>query len=142
MITIALFYLVGAVCYIIGLFVGNYFSEDKQLTKESLPIKQQEPSWRTSWAVLQRLKNAATEPASINDGKNNRRELGDLYRTVLLSDLQELLHHAGVKKQKPPTLAQRQQYIDFYNKTDARFKAKETLARMLKVAEHPDNPLP
>jgi hypothetical protein len=54
--------------------------------------------WRTSWAVLERLRAAAKHPPGQPPYSvgNHDREPNDPWRTVLLSDLQELLFHAGL----------------------------------------------
>jgi hypothetical protein len=49
--------------------------------------------WRTRDYVLSRLRKAAMEPPSRNDPGNYKRGSGDCWRMVLLSDLQELMHH-------------------------------------------------
>lgn len=54
------------------------------------------PVWRTRDAVLGRLHEAAKEPPSPLSVGNADRSPDDIWRTVLLSDLQEILRHATV----------------------------------------------
>ncbi|WP_396328542.1 hypothetical protein [Burkholderia anthina] len=52
-------------------------------------------TWRTSWAVTERLRKASKEPPHPSSPGNSGRAVGDIWRTVLLFDLQEILHHAA-----------------------------------------------
>lgn len=54
--------------------------------------------WKTEWAVIGRLKKAAREDPKDTDHANRGRKPGDLWRTVIVSDLQELLHHTEVRR--------------------------------------------
>lgn len=65
------------------------------------PVETEAVAWRTSWAVLQRLRQAAQHPPSVIDHVNGKRAADDIWRTVLLSDLQELLAHTPVHAAKP-----------------------------------------
>jgi hypothetical protein len=69
------------------------FEETPSASPAEQAATQAEAKWRTSWAVLQRLRDVAKEPPTRHPNAN--REPGDIWRTVLLSDLQELLKHAA-----------------------------------------------
>jgi hypothetical protein len=49
--------------------------------------------WRTKEFVMSRLIEAAKEPPSSRSVGNSGRPVGDVWRMVLLSDLQEVVHH-------------------------------------------------
>ncbi len=57
-------------------------------------------AWRTSGSIQDRLTKAVQEPPS-SCCANYKRSPGDIWRTVLLSDLRELLHHAKWITKKP-----------------------------------------
>ncbi|CAG4889577.1 hypothetical protein R69919_00775 [Paraburkholderia gardini] len=59
-------------------------------------VAQAEPvAWRTKEFVMSRLQEAAKEPPSKRSVGNADRLAGDIWRTVLLSDLQEIVRHAA-----------------------------------------------
>jgi hypothetical protein len=82
---------------------GFQFDKFARENLYAAPVPQAEPvAWRTAWAVLGRLRTAAMVPPYAGDPQNSNRAPDDLWRTVLLSDLQELLHHATPPTQPAP----------------------------------------